>query len=371
MLAPTMLVARVYGGEIAPPVAEAAAPLHTGGGEAGVMSPLLILVVLVVALGAWWAGPARRWQFLREVGLIAFAYAAYSAVRSVTEGEVGEALSNARRIVRFEENVGMFWEPDLQSWIVHADWAITLVNWIYVWGHWPLIGLAAIWMWRTNITRYQLYRNAFLFSGGIGLFFYWHLPTAPPRLAGLNLLDTVAVYSDSYRVFQPPDFVNQYAAFPSLHFGWNLLIAIALVSHFRGNRWAAVVALCMPMAMLAAIVFSANHFFIDAVGGGLVALAGLGLAWLWHRRSFGPRGTDGDAPPGGRRGWIRQSSSGRSAAEPGAAPAPAASVPPAVGHAPTPQGAGAGSGALRAADPAATASRAAARPAPGRAVSSR
>jgi membrane-associated phospholipid phosphatase len=77
--------------------------------------------------------------------------------------------------------------------------------------------------------------------------------------------------------------VNQYAAFPSLHFGWNLLVAIAVIAQVRrlGVR---MLAMFMPAAMLVSIVLTANHFWIDAVAGGVVALIGLGVALYWNRR---------------------------------------------------------------------------------------
>jgi hypothetical protein len=87
--------------------------------------------------------------------------------------------------------------------------------------------------------------------------------------------------SNFYHLLQPPQLTNQYAAFPSLHFGWNLLIGVALL---ETARWwpARIFAVMMPLAMLAAIVLTANHYVIDAAGGAAVALLGLLAARYLH-----------------------------------------------------------------------------------------
>src|SRR5207253_6902686 len=118
---------------------------------------------------------------------------------------------------------------------------------------------------------YRLFLNAFFISGLLGIATFVLYPVAPPRLADVGVVDTVTMYSNSYRVLQPPAFVNQYAAVPSLHFGWDLLIGIALV---RESKWipARIFGAIVPALMCAAIVVTANHYIFDAMAGGVVAL---------------------------------------------------------------------------------------------------
>jgi hypothetical protein len=160
--------------------------------------------------------------------------------------------------------------------------AMRAANTIYVWGHIPLIIVVAIWLFAFHRNRYPLFRNAFLISGAIALFFFWLAPTAPPRyLQYWGFVDT-AVSSTSYYFFQPPAFVNQYAAMPSLHFGWSLLAAIAIFANLRAPfRY---VALVMPLFTLAGIVLTGNHFFLDAAAGAAVACTGLFVAYQLHAR---------------------------------------------------------------------------------------
>ena len=220
--------------------------------------------------------PKRR-RAIREVGIVAVAYFAYFGVRGLTEGGLDRALANARAIVDLEERLGLFVEPTLHASIVGYHWAVNLANWVYLFGHWPVIVIVGAWLYRYKWPRYQYYRTAVLLSGTIGLVIFMLYPVAPPRLFGPAFVDTVTEYSNLYHVLQPSWLTNQLAALPSLHFGWNLLIGIVLVREVR-NPVVRVVGAITPLIMGAAIVLTANHYLIDIVGGGGVALIGLALA---------------------------------------------------------------------------------------------
>jgi hypothetical protein len=237
------------------------------------------------------ADPHRRWAWLPESGIarallevliIVPAYVLYQLVRGTVDGRTSDAFSRASKIVDIEQALGIFWEAELQGLIVSWDIAVRTVNTIYVWGHLPVIIGVAVWLLVFHRHRYALFRNAFLISGGIGLFLFWLIPTAPPRfLQYWGFVDT-AVSSGSYYIFQPPAFVNQYAAMPSLHFGWSLLAAAAIFANLRAPY--RYVALFMPVMTLGGIVLTGNHFFLDAVAGGAVALLGLWVAVQLHNR---------------------------------------------------------------------------------------
>jgi glycerophosphoryl diester phosphodiesterase len=98
---------------------------------------------------------------------------------------------------------------------------------------------------------------------------------APPRLMPeIDVVDTVTEQSSSYRVFQPPALTNPYAAMPSLHFGWNLLMGIAIVREARSRPFR-LFGYVMPVMMFLGIVLTANHYLIDGIAGGLLVLASL------------------------------------------------------------------------------------------------
>ena len=108
-------------------------------------------------------------------------------------------------------------------------------------------------------------------------------PMAPPRLAGLGYVDTVTRSSRSYRYLQPPAFVNQYAAMPSLHVGWDLLAGMAI---FTATTIVAVrvLACLMPVLMVWAVIATGNHYLLDVVAGCILVLVGYGLSLLLERR---------------------------------------------------------------------------------------
>jgi hypothetical protein len=221
-------------------------------------------------------------QLAGELLLVVPAYFAYFAVRGLVHTREAAAFHRAIDVIELEQALGIFWEPDLQQQMMQVDWLVNVANWTYVWGHWPVIVLAATWLFLVHREEYGTYRNAFLISGGIGLIIFSMLPVAPPRfMDAWGFVDTVTERSHSYRVLQPPAFVNQYAAMPSLHFGWNLLVGIALVRHSQSRVFKAI-GVALPIVMFASIVLTANHYIIDGLAGGTLALIGLGGAMALH-----------------------------------------------------------------------------------------
>ncbi len=239
-------------------------------------------LLLAVSLGTLFVVRGRRRlnraSVMRQPLIIAVAYVTYFGVRSLTEGSAGPAIENAGHAVDLERALGIYWEQDMQSFIAGSDCVVAVANWVYIWWHWPVIGVAAVWLLLNRPDTYYRNRNAFLISGGIGLIVFATFPVAPPRLVpGLDVIDTVTLHSRGYRVMQPPAFTNQYAAMPSLHYGWNLLIGIAILRQAPLPA-ARVFGAAMPVAMLLAIIVTANHYIIDAVAGAALALFGLWVA---------------------------------------------------------------------------------------------
>ena len=244
-----------------------------------------------------WARPLSRIplpqghisRFAFEIVLIAVAYISYQLVRGVVEGRIDVAFSNANNLIQVERSLGVFWEVQIQSLILGNHFLIDMFNWIYIWGHLPVIGVLALWVYFFRRGVFARYRNAFLISGAIGLVFFVMLPMAPPRfLPGVGFIDTITQYDKVYHALQHPSFVNEYAAMPSLHLGWNLLVGLAVFETTRA-WYTRAFGLLLPVPMLASIIFTGNHFILDAVAGVLVALAALWLATLLNRRFAGTR----------------------------------------------------------------------------------
>jgi membrane-associated phospholipid phosphatase len=219
-----------------------------------------------------------------ELLLIAAAAMTYGGVRAATEGSTASAVENGKEILAVERQLGIDWEDSLQAPILARDLLVTLANWVYIWGHWPVIAAVAIALYRWNRPSYSLLRNAVFISGAIGFLFFALLPTAPPRLLNVGLTDTVLERSTAYRALQPPELTNQFAAFPSLHFGWNLLVGIVLFLSYR-NIPLRVFAAAMPIAMALAVIVTGNHYVLDVGGGAAVVAVGLVAALALERRA--------------------------------------------------------------------------------------
>jgi len=215
-------------------------------------------------------------ELAKQVALIGCAVIFYFVVRGQTEGSEATAIENGRRLLAHEETLGIAVERQWQSW-TESHGLTTPANWVYIWFHWPVIAVTLVWLHHSRIEAYLILRNAMFISGAIGLVIFVSLPVAPPRLIDAGFVDTVTEHSTSYRVLQPPALVNKYAAVPSLHVGWNLLIGVALWN--ASDRWAVrCFAVIGPVLMALAVVVTANHYVLDGVVGAGVALVGLWIA---------------------------------------------------------------------------------------------
>lgn len=251
----------------------------------------------------FWRRQAARFsrRDLVEGALVGIAFLLYFGVRGAVINRPEAAYDHALDIIDVQRWLGIFWEPDLNNWAKdHLFWAQTM-NVIYFYLHFPLIIVFGIWLYYFRRDKYTLARDAFLASGAIALIVYWTYPVAPPReLPNLaaqfdpqapayvrGFLDTMKEYLGyGYQAQSTKAFVNPYAAMPSLHFGWDLLLGLAIVRAFWKERlmWVLVpIGIFLPASQVFAITMTANHFFLDAAAGGIVALMGLGLAMALER----------------------------------------------------------------------------------------
>jgi hypothetical protein len=220
---------------------------------------------------------ARRRSLATQFVLIVLAALCYFGVRGLTRSSRAAAEDNADELLAFEEAIGIDVEARLQEAIIEHDWLVTIANWIYIFGHWPVIAVTLGCLFVRAPGRFRLLRDAMFISGGVGLLIFALYPVSPPRFGILEVIDTVSDRSRAYRTLQPPGLINPYAAMPSLHFGWNLLVGVIVWSATR-NRVLRGFALVMPALMAFAVVATANHYVVDVVAGGALALFGLLVA---------------------------------------------------------------------------------------------
>jgi hypothetical protein len=231
-----------------------------------------------------------------QVLLIALAIVAYFRIRGLTDAATSVAMHHAAQLQRLEAWLDFDVEGAVQAPVLASARLATLANWVYVWGHWPVIVCTLGWLLLRHRDGFRLVRDAMLVSGFLGMAVFVTYPVAPPRLADPALVDTVTESSAAYRYLQPPAFVNQYAAMPSLHAGWNLVVGLAIAG-VAASMVVRVLGLVMPALMMWAVVATANHYVLDVVAGVGLALVGLAVAhWLETRRTR--RRIHGDAGPG-------------------------------------------------------------------------
>jgi glycerophosphoryl diester phosphodiesterase len=238
--------------------------------------PFIVLIILALLLRFKLSRPtSRRQRIASETLAIGPAVLLYFLVRGFVNARFDDATANAQRIIELEKTLGIYHEAALQEMIVGSDRFVDIINWIYIWGHWPVVAAVIVWLVVCRPTEYPRYRNALILSGAIGMVIFATFPVTPPRLMeGMAYVDTVTERSRSYRILQPPGLTNPYAAVPSLHFGWNLLMGIAIIEQSR-RAWVKGIGLLMPAAMYLSIVLTANHYFLDGVVGGLLVLVSL------------------------------------------------------------------------------------------------
>jgi membrane-associated phospholipid phosphatase len=235
---------------------------------------------------------------LSQVTWVIVGIVVYFGVRGLTSRSPEDARDNAEQVLELERRLGVQVEGTLQAPVQESATLEAAANWIYIWGHWPVILATMMWLvWHHRAVFVRL-RDAMMISGGIGMVIFALYPVMPPRLLDLGLVDTVTRSSESYRVLQPPAFVNQYAAMPSLHSGWDLLVGMAIVAA-ASSLWLRAVGFIMPMLMAVAVVLTANHYVLDVVAGVTLVLAShAGARALERRRALREPGdpTNSDEP---------------------------------------------------------------------------
>jgi hypothetical protein len=244
----------------------------------------------------------RHWSGRRELGLFASAYLTYFGVRAVTQGDRIEAVRNAYDVVHFERVLQLNWERPVQNLVIGSRTLVDVANGIYIWGHWPVLVVGGILLYHLSRRHYYRLRNVCLLSGAIGFAIFALFPLAPPRLAGFGLVDTVTTGAHAYRTVLPTSIVNEYAAMPSFHAGWNLLLGIAL---FQASRHLLVraFAILMPAAMGFAVIATANHYVVDVAAGCGIVLLSLLIVDRVHAAPTIPRDVaEGAVPRGTSRG---------------------------------------------------------------------
>ena len=239
--------------------------------------------------------PRPRLRVWREIAYTAAFYALYTLVRN-SQGSAreakGQAFTNAKRIIRAERMLGMFHEESIQEVFLHSRAFVQFLNTWYGVAHFVVTLAAMVWCFRVMPERYRSIRNGLAIMTGLALLGFAFFPLLPPRLlpGSYGFVDTLKVFGGPWSFDSGPaaKVSNQYAAMPSLHFGWASWCAITFWPWAR-TRWRRVLLVAYPLVTLFAIVVTANHYLLDAAGGLVVFAAGTSLGRWLDRFDIGGR----------------------------------------------------------------------------------
>jgi hypothetical protein len=226
-----------------------------------------------------------------QLGLFVLADLCYETVRGIAEGQRAEAFANGQGVIDVEQATGTFFEADLQGALLNHQWVIDFANFMYMNSHFVLTSGFLVWLYLRRNDSFYFVRNMFMVAMALALVGYTLLPTAPPRFFGefgfVDTLDQVSVNHDSAMVQM---FVNPYAAIPSMHCAFALMIGVtgATLSKHRISKlfWG-----LYPLLVLFVVIVTGNHFWLDGAIGwavaGVAALAAVQIArlrpsWAWR-----------------------------------------------------------------------------------------
>ncbi|AUG76913.1 inositol phosphorylceramide synthase [Kitasatospora sp. MMS16-BH015] len=232
--------------------------------------------------------PARP-RLLFELALIGISYWLYSLVRNAVPEQAVVAQKHASWIWRFEQFLGVDVERAINHGVNSVTWLIVGMNYYYATLHFIVTIGVLVWLYRRHPGRYAAARSVLFVTTAIALVGFYFFPLAPPRLmTDGGFIDTVAIHHTwgSLASGAGAQVSNQYAAMPSMHIGWSLWCGLTIFFLARAP-WARALGLLYPLCTLLVIISTANHFWMDAVGGMVCLGVGFTAArLLYHRWVF-------------------------------------------------------------------------------------
>jgi hypothetical protein len=223
-------------------------------------------------------------------------FVVYQASRLLGGQDAEAALEHARQMLALQGWLGLPTEQVVQDLVLAVQPFVLAANSYYVAAHLPLMGGTLLWLLLRRPAVYRRTRAALVSSTGLALAVYLLVPVAPPRMLP-GFVDTAALHGPS--VYGDPGsagLANQYAALPSLHVGWAVLVALACVAAGSSRwRWLWI---AHPALTVVVVVATANHFWLDAVTGALLVLG----AWWVAPHVCGAHWSDVTRAPSVRRG---------------------------------------------------------------------
>jgi membrane-associated phospholipid phosphatase len=217
-------------------------------------------------------------------------YLAYQVVRGVAAGDPLVAVENGLRVMDIERRLGALFEVSVQSFVISSQTLIHLTAWTYWLSQFAVLGGALLWVYLRRNDWFLRFRNTILLANSIGLVGYFLLPTAPPRMfPHLGFVDTLEKFSAISHSSAAVEFSsNPYAAMPSLHSAGALIVGVLMAAIVRRRVWKALW-LVWPAWVWFTVIATGNHYWLDVVGGILVAATAGAIVFRGWRLRPSPR----------------------------------------------------------------------------------
>ena len=232
----------------------------------------------------------------RQIGILALVDLAYEFVRGIADGQRSVAIAHGQQVIQFEQSTHTFFEPRLQAFFLPAHWLIDFANQVYLNAQFSIALSFLVWLYLFRNESYYFVRNMFVVSMGLALIGYTLYPTAPPRMFPEHgFVDTVNAFSANHNSSLAKIFINPFAAVPSMHCAFALMIGgtgVMVCRHWYARAfWAA-----WPLLVAWVVIVTANHYWTDAVLGWAVAVSAALIAsrllararpeaWAWRARA--------------------------------------------------------------------------------------
>jgi membrane-associated phospholipid phosphatase len=234
----------------------------------------------------------------RQIGILVGVDIAYELARGIADSQRSDAIAHGAQVIDFERATHTFFEPSLQAFFLPAQAVIDVANQIYLNAQFSIALGFLVWLYLFRNESYYFVRNMFVVSMGLALVGYTLFPTAPPRMFPEHgFVDTITDFSNvNHDSALAKIFINPYAAVPSMHCAFALMIGGSGVMVCR-HWWSKAFWAAWPVLVFWVVVVTANHYWVDAALGWMVAaaaaLAALRLARTrpeaWSFRSRAPR----------------------------------------------------------------------------------
>jgi hypothetical protein len=215
-----------------------------------------------------------------QVALMGALFLLYKYGRHAADGHATRASANAVRVLRFERLVHLPDELGIQRALLAAGGLVHLANVYYVTVHFPITLVFLVWLWVRHRAAWPRVRAVLIATTAVGLAGHMLFPLAPPRLTpAAGMIDTLLRWGPSSYTTRPGSGIaNQFAAMPSLHVGWAIIVAWGVVVHSqRRLRWVVV---AHPVITTLVVVATANHYWVDCLAGAAIVAVAIVLTRL-------------------------------------------------------------------------------------------